>query len=249
MCIPKDLRTRCRGHWRVTSNASLQLYVPSHRIRLMLAGARIASIEAATIRPSISTGIPPWCSGSRTKTGPGSIRYSTRSRAWTSGTWRRTPGSMPPAWHRSRSRRQPPGSRTSVGRRCWGGSRPATTPTSDGTPPPEHIACRIYWREAWTNDWRFQQTVGNVTQYMLRNVSTDDFVFGVAALGWGHGHEAWAAVYMTVSPRDPEVEDREVMPAPQPNRQPSRSLTKCRSASWCSRMGPARGTRGRADTA
>jgi hypothetical protein len=69
---------------------------------------------------------------------------------------------------------------------------------------PGAVAYRIYWREAWTNDWRFQQTVGNVTQYVLRNVSTDDFVFGVAALG-GRGHESLAAAYVTVSPRDPEV--------------------------------------------
>jgi hypothetical protein len=69
---------------------------------------------------------------------------------------------------------------------------------------PGAAAYKIYWREAWTNDWRFQQTIGNVTQHVLRNVSTDDFVFGVAALGAG-GHESLVAAYATVSPRDPEV--------------------------------------------
>ena len=69
---------------------------------------------------------------------------------------------------------------------------------------PGAVAYKIYWREAWTNDWRFQQTVGNVTQYVLRNVSTDDFVFGVAALGPG-GHESLVSAYVTALPRDPDV--------------------------------------------
>ena len=57
--------------------------------------------------------------------------------------------------------------------------------------------------EAWTNDWRFHQTVGNVSQCVLRNVSIDDF-FGVAALGAG-GQESLVSAYTTVPPRDPEV--------------------------------------------
>ena len=69
---------------------------------------------------------------------------------------------------------------------------------------PGAAAYKVYWREAWTNDWRFQQTIGNVTGHVLRNVSTDDFVFGVAALGPG-GHESLVSAYVTVSPRDPEV--------------------------------------------
>jgi hypothetical protein len=69
---------------------------------------------------------------------------------------------------------------------------------------PGAVAYKIYWREAWTNDWRFQQTIGNVTQYVLRNVSTDDFVFGVAALGAG-GHESLVSAYVAALPRDPDV--------------------------------------------
>ena len=69
---------------------------------------------------------------------------------------------------------------------------------------PGAAAYKIYWREAWTNDWRFQQTVGNVTGHVLGNVSTDDYVFGVAAIGAG-GHESLVSAYATVSPRDPEV--------------------------------------------
>jgi hypothetical protein len=39
---------------------------------------------------------------------------------------------------------------------------------------------------------------------VLPGVSTDDFVFGVAAVGEG-GHESLVRAYVTVSPRDPEV--------------------------------------------
>jgi hypothetical protein len=39
---------------------------------------------------------------------------------------------------------------------------------------------------------------------VLRNVSTDDFVFGVAALGAG-GHESLVSAYVAALPRDPDV--------------------------------------------
>jgi len=48
---------------------------------------------------------------------------------------------------------------------------------------PGAVAYRIYWRDAWSNDWQKQQTIGNVTHFVLPNVSIDDFVFGVAAIG------------------------------------------------------------------
>jgi hypothetical protein len=48
---------------------------------------------------------------------------------------------------------------------------------------PGAVAYRVYWRDTWTNDWQRQQTIGNVTQFVLPNVSIDDFVFGVAAIG------------------------------------------------------------------
>ncbi len=48
---------------------------------------------------------------------------------------------------------------------------------------PGAVAYRVYWRDTWTNDWQHAQTVGNVTQYTLKNVSIDDFVFGVSAIG------------------------------------------------------------------
>ena len=57
------------------------------------------------------------------------------------------------------------------------------------------VAYRVYWREAWTPDWQYDVVVGNVTTFVLPNVSIDDFVFGVSAIGPG-GHESVVAAYV-----------------------------------------------------
>ncbi len=61
---------------------------------------------------------------------------------------------------------------------------------------PGAVAYRIYWRDTWSNDWQRQQTIGNVTQFVLPNVSIDDFVFGVAAIG-ADGHESLTSAYVS----------------------------------------------------
>ena len=69
---------------------------------------------------------------------------------------------------------------------------------------PGAVAYRIYWRDTWTNDWQRQQTVGDVTQFVLPNVSIDDFVFGIAAIG-ADGHESLISAYVSALTQDPEV--------------------------------------------
>ncbi len=61
---------------------------------------------------------------------------------------------------------------------------------------PGAVAYRISWRDSWSNDWQHRQTVGNVTEFVLPNVSIDDFVFGVAAIG-PDGHESLTSAYVT----------------------------------------------------
>ena len=68
------------------------------------------------------------------------------------------------------------------------------------TASPGAAGYRIYWRDTWAFDWQHSQTVGNVTQVTLPNVSIDDWVFGVAALG-PDGHESVVRAY--VSPNRP----------------------------------------------
>lgn len=54
---------------------------------------------------------------------------------------------------------------------------------------------RVFWRDAWTPDWQHEIDVGNVTEFVLKDVSIDDYVFGVAAVGPG-GHESMVAAYV-----------------------------------------------------
>jgi Zn-dependent M28 family amino/carboxypeptidase len=61
---------------------------------------------------------------------------------------------------------------------------------------PGAVAYRIYWRDTWNNNWEFSQTIGNVTQFTLKNVSIDDFVFGVSAIG-ADGLESTISAYVS----------------------------------------------------
>lgn len=66
---------------------------------------------------------------------------------------------------------------------------------------------RIVWREAWTPDWQHELRVGDVAEHTLRDISIDDYVFGVAAIGPG-GHESLVSAY--VRPPRPRSDIREV---------------------------------------
>jgi hypothetical protein len=70
---------------------------------------------------------------------------------------------------------------------------------------PAAIGYRIYWRDAWTPDWQHQQTVGNVTQFVLPNLSVDDVVIGVAAIG-ADGHESLVSAYVAASRAFPALQ-------------------------------------------
>lgn len=61
---------------------------------------------------------------------------------------------------------------------------------------PGAVAYRIYWRDTWNNDWEHSQTIGNVTQFTLKNVNIDDFVFGVSAIS-AEGQESMVTGYVS----------------------------------------------------
>jgi hypothetical protein len=44
-------------------------------------------------------------------------------------------------------------------------------------------------------DWQHELYVGNVTEHVLHDVSIDDYIFGVAAVGAG-GHESLVSAYV-----------------------------------------------------
>ena len=100
-----------------------------------------------------------------------------------------------------RSRRPGGGGRARAARRS-AAIRPVTTRTSAGSASAGAAAYRIFWREAWTPDWQFERTVGNVTDLVMPSVSIDDFVFGVAAVD-AEGHESLVSAY--VNPNRPDA--------------------------------------------
>jgi hypothetical protein len=72
------------------------------------------------------------------------------------------------------------------------------------TAVPGAVAYRVYWRDTWTPNWQHAQLVGHVTEFVLPNLSIDDFVFGVAAVG-SDGHESVVSAYVAPARRDPDV--------------------------------------------
>jgi hypothetical protein len=53
---------------------------------------------------------------------------------------------------------------------------------------------RVVWREAWAPDWTFSRLVTDTT-LALPDLTVDDYVFGVAAIGPG-GHESLVSAYV-----------------------------------------------------
>jgi hypothetical protein len=65
---------------------------------------------------------------------------------------------------------------------------------------------RIFWREAWTPDWEHELYVGDVTEYTLPDISIDDYIFGVAAVG-SRGHESLVTPYVRPPRGNTEVQE------------------------------------------
>lgn len=72
---------------------------------------------------------------------------------------------------------------------------------------PGAAAYRVYWRDAWANDWTQSRLVGDQTQVSLPGLSIDDYVFGVAAVG-PDGHESVVSAYVERRARRPDVKLR-----------------------------------------
>jgi hypothetical protein len=59
---------------------------------------------------------------------------------------------------------------------------------------PAAVGYRIFWRSAWGPDWEHELYVGDITEFTLPDISIDDYVFGVAAVG-PEGHESLVSAY------------------------------------------------------
>jgi hypothetical protein len=54
---------------------------------------------------------------------------------------------------------------------------------------------RVFWRDTWEPDWQHERYVADTTGLTLPNISIDDYVFGIAAVGPG-GHESLVSPYV-----------------------------------------------------
>jgi hypothetical protein len=59
---------------------------------------------------------------------------------------------------------------------------------------------KVYWRQAWTPDWQNEVNVGSVTEFVFSNLSIDDYVFGVSAVG-ADGNESLVSAYVNPARR------------------------------------------------
>jgi hypothetical protein len=66
---------------------------------------------------------------------------------------------------------------------------------------------RIVWREAWSPDWAHEIYVGPGSEFVMEDISIDDHIFGIAAVG-PDGHESLVRPY--VRPPRPFTPVREV---------------------------------------
>ena len=73
-------------------------------------------------------------------------------------------------------------------------------------PSPGAVSYRVYWRDAWGPDWQHVVEVGDITDFIMRDVSIDDFIFGVSAVGPG-GHESMVSPYVRPPRADTEIQE------------------------------------------
>jgi hypothetical protein len=72
------------------------------------------------------------------------------------------------------------------------------------TASPGAIGYRVYRRDPWAQAWESVLPVGNVTSYVVKGNSIDDWVFGVAAVG-ADGHESLISAYVPRARADAEI--------------------------------------------
>jgi hypothetical protein len=60
---------------------------------------------------------------------------------------------------------------------------------------PGAVGYRVFWRDAWGPDWQHERYVTGATALTMPDLSIDDYVFGVAAVGPA-GHESLVSAYV-----------------------------------------------------
>lgn len=64
-----------------------------------------------------------------------------------------------------------------------GAVQPSTRLKWDAVADDNLIGYKVYWRDTTSPQWQYSRFVGKVTDYMLKNIVIDNYLFGVAAVG------------------------------------------------------------------
>ncbi|MEL6924248.1 MAG: M28 family metallopeptidase [Bacteroidota bacterium] len=82
-----------------------------------------------------------------------------------------------------------------------GAVRPSTRLKWDAVDDPNLAGYKIYWRDTTSPQWQYSRFVGkDVTDFTLKNIVIDNFLFGVAAVS-KDGHESVVVYPTTLIPR------------------------------------------------
>jgi len=82
-----------------------------------------------------------------------------------------------------------------------GAVRPSTRLKWDPVDDPNLIGYKIYWRDTTAPQWQYARFVGkDVTDFTLKNVVIDNYLFGVASVG-KNGNESVVSYPVTLIPR------------------------------------------------
>ena len=65
-------------------------------------------------------------------------------------------------------------------------------------PSPAAAGYRVYRRDPWAQMWESSEEAGNVTEFVVRGLSIDDWVFGVSAVSAG-GYESLISAYVAAN--------------------------------------------------
>ena len=81
-----------------------------------------------------------------------------------------------------------------------GAVKPSTTLRWNAITDDDLMGYKIYWRDTTNPQWQYSKFIGMQTEYTLKNVVIDNYLFGIAAVG-NNGHESVVAYPSTLIPR------------------------------------------------
>ncbi len=82
-----------------------------------------------------------------------------------------------------------------------GAVQPSTRLKWDAVTDSDFLGYKIYWRDTTSPQWQYSRFVGNITDYTLKNIVIDNYLFGVATVG-KNGSESLIQFPRKLIPRD-----------------------------------------------